>query len=142
MPGAGKEQDEEACGEIESAYPGYLGIQHAFYVGTLKGVGRVYHETDANTYCKIAHAKFYTTQTPTKAMQASPAGQWITAADLLNDRVLPFYEENDLPVLWILTDRGTEYCGRVDKHDFQLFCVVNDIDHTKTEVVAGFRTSS
>lgn len=33
-----------------------------------------------------------------------------------------------------LSDRGTEYCGRVDKHDYQLFLAINDIDHTKTKV--------
>ncbi len=48
--------------------------------------------------------------------------------------MLPFHEEHDLPVLRIMTDRGTEYCGRVDKHDFQLFLAINDIDHTKTKV--------
>ncbi len=83
---------------------------------------RVYQQTYVDTCCKVAHAKLYTTKTP------------ITAADPLNDRVLPFYEEHDLPVLRILTDRGTEYCGRVDKHDFQLFLAINDIDHTKTKV--------
>lgn len=56
------------------------------------------------------------------------------AANLLDDRVLPFHEEHDLPALRIMTDRGTEYCGRVDKHDFQLFVAINDIDHTKTKV--------
>ena len=104
-----KKLDDEACGEIETAHPGYLGSQDTFYVGTLKGDGRVYQQTYVDTYCKVAHAKLYTTKTP------------ITAADLLNDRVLPFHEEHDLPVLRILTDRGTEYCGRVDKHDYQLF---------------------
>jgi transposase InsO family protein len=79
-------------------------------------------KTYADTYCKVAHAKLNTTKTS------------ITAADLLNDRVLPFQEEYDLPVLRIMTDRGTEYCGRVDKHDFQLFLAINDIDHTKTKV--------
>lgn len=117
-----KKQDDEVCGEIETAHPGYLGSQDTFYVGTLKGVGRVYQQTYVDTYCKVAHAKLYTTKTP------------ITAADMLNDKVLPFYEENDLPVLRILTDRGTEYCGRVDKHDYQLFLAINDIDHTKTKV--------
>ena len=117
-----KKLDDEACGEIETAHPGYLGSQDTFYVGTLKGVGRVYQQTYVDTYCKVAHAKLYTTKTP------------ITAADLLNDRVLPFHEEHDLPVLRILTDRGTEYCGRVDKHDYQLFLAINDIDHTKTKV--------
>ena len=117
-----KKHDDEACGEIETAHPGYLGSQDTFYVGTLKGVGRVYQQTYVDTYSKVAHAKLYNTKTP------------ITAADLLNDRVLPFHEENDLPVLRIMTDRGTEYCGRVDKHDFQLFLAINDIDHTKTKV--------
>ena len=113
---------DEACGEIETAHPGYLGSQDTFYVGTLKGVGRVYQQTYVDTYSKYAHAKLYTTKTP------------ITAADLLNDKVLPFYESHGLPVLRILTDRGTEYCGRMDTHDYQLYLAVNDIDHTKTKV--------
>ena len=117
-----KKLDDEACGEIETAHPGYLGSQDTFYVGTLKGVGRIYQQTYVDTYAKVAQAKLYTTKTP------------ITAADMLNDKVLPFYEEHDLPVLRILTDRGTEYCGRADKHDFQLFLAINDIDHTKTRV--------
>lgn len=117
-----KKHDDEACGEIETAHPGYLGSQDTFYVGTLKGVGRVYQQTYIDTYSKVAHAKLYTTKTP------------ITAADILNDYVLPFYEEYDLPVLRIMTDRGTEYCGRLDKHDYQLFLAINDIDHTKTKV--------
>ena len=92
-----KKHDDEACGEIETGHPGYLGSQDTFYVGTFKGVGRVYQQTYVDTYAKVAHCKLYTTKTP------------ITAADLLNDRVLPFYSEHDLPVLRILTDRGTEY---------------------------------
>jgi transposase InsO family protein len=116
-----KKLDDEACGEIETAHPGYLGSQDTFYVGTLKGVGRIYQQTYVDTYTKVAQCKLYTTKTP------------ITAADLLNDRVLPFYEAQDLPVLRILTDRGTEYCGRAETHDYQLFLAINDIDHTKTK---------
>ena len=117
-----KKLDDEACGEIETHHPGYLGSQDTFYVGTLKGVGRIYQQTYVDTYSSVAHAKLYTTKTP------------ITAADLLNDRVLPFMEENDLPVLRILTDRGTEYCGRAETHDYQLMLAINQIDHTKTKV--------
>lgn len=116
-----KKQDDEACGEIETAHPGYLGSQDTFYVGTLKGVGRIYQQTYVDTYAKVSQCKLYTTKTP------------ITAADLLNDRVLPFYEAHDLPVLRILTDRGTEYCGRAETHDYQLFLAINDIDHTRTK---------
>jgi transposase InsO family protein len=116
-----KQHDDEAVGEIETAHPGYLGSQDTFYVGTLKGVGRIYQQTFVDTYSKVAFAKLYSTKTP------------ITAADLLNDRVLPFFERHDLPMLRILTDRGTEYCGRAEKHDYQLYLALNDIDHTKTK---------
>ena len=90
-------------------------------MGTLKGVGRIYQQTYVDTYSKVAHCKLYTTKTP------------ITAADLLNDRVLPFYEAQGLTVLRVLTDRGTEYCGKPETHDYELFLAVNDIDHTKTK---------
>jgi transposase InsO family protein len=117
-----KQDDDLACGEIETAHPGYLGSQDTFYVGTLKGVGRVYQQTFVDTYSKVAFAKLYTTKTP------------ITSADLLNDRALPFFEEHSLPLLRILTDRGTEYCGKAEHHDYQLYLAVNDIEHTKTKV--------
>lgn len=116
-----KRHDDEACGEIETAHPGYLGSQDTFYVGTLKGVGRIYQQTFVDTYSKVACAKLYTTKTP------------ITAADLLNDRVLPLFIEQELPLLRILTDRGTEYCGKRETHDYQLYLAINDIDHTKTK---------
>lgn len=115
-----KKHDDEVSGEIETVHPGYLGSQDTFYVGTLKGVGRIYQQTFVDTYSKVAHCKLYTTKTP------------ITAADVLNDRVLPFYEQQQLPMLRILTDRGTEYCGK-ETHDYELYLALNDIDHTKTK---------
>jgi len=119
-----KKHDDEVCGEIETAHPGYLGSQDTFYVGNLKGVGRIYQQTFVDTYSKVAFAKLYITKTP------------ITAADALNDKVLPFFEQHQLPMLRILTDRGTEYCGRVDHHDYQLYLAINDIDHTKTKAMS------
>ena len=74
-----KKHDDEACGEIETAHPGYLGSQDTFYVFNLKGVGRIYQQTFVDTYSKVAFAKLYTTKTP------------ITAADMLNDKVLPYF---------------------------------------------------
>jgi transposase InsO family protein len=117
-----KQEDDVACGEIDTAHPGYLGSQDTFYVGTMKGVGRIYQQTYVDTYSKWAAAKLYSTKTP------------ITAADLLNDRVLPFMEEQEMGVLRILTDRGTEFCGKAETHDYQLFLALNDIEHTKTQV--------
>jgi transposase InsO family protein len=116
-----KKYDDEVCGEIETAHPCYLGSQDTFYVGHFKGVGRVYQQTYVDTYSKVAFAKLYTTKTP------------ITAADMLNDKVLPFFEEHELSVLRILTDRGTEYCGRAEQHDYELYLALNDIEHTKTK---------
>lgn len=117
-----KKDEDVACGEIETAHPGYLGSQDTFYVGTIKGVGRIYQQTFVDTYSKVAFAKLYTMKTP------------ITAADLLNDRVMPFFEQHDMGLLCILTDRGTEFCGKADSHDYQLYLALNNIDHTKTKV--------
>ena len=108
-------------GEIETAHPGYLVSQDTFYVGTLKGVGRIYQQTVVDTYSKVSAAKLYNTKTP------------ITAADTLNDKVLPFFDAYSIPILRMLTDRGTEYCGNKEQHDYELFLAVNDIDHTKTK---------
>ena len=116
-----KKEDDIACGEIETAHPGYLGSQDTFFVGTLKGVGRVYQQTFVDTYSKVAQCKLYTMKTP------------ITAADLLNDRVLPFYSQYEIPMLRILTDRGTEFCGKIEQHDYELYLVANEIEHTKTK---------
>ena len=50
--------------------------------------------------------------------------------------MLPFYEANELSVLRVLTDRGTEFCGKVEQHDYQLYLAINDIDHTKTKAMS------
>ena len=107
-------------GEFETECPGYCGAQDTFYVGTLKGVGRIYQQTFIDTYAKVGFAKLYDRKTP------------ITAADLLNDRVLPFYEENGVVLQRILTDRGTEYCGNPEHHEYELYLAVENIDHTRT----------
>jgi transposase InsO family protein len=112
---------KEATGEIESEHPGYLGSQDTFYVGTIKGVGRIYQQTFVDTYTKIAFAKLYDRKNA------------LVAADLLNDQVLPFFEEENVRLLRILTDRGTEFCGALEHHEYELYLAVEDIDHTKTK---------
>ena len=119
-----KRDDDIACGEIETARPGYLGSQDTFYVGTMKGVGRIYQQTFVDTYSKVAFAKLYSTKTP------------ITAADLLNDQVLPFFAAEEVGMLRILTDRGTEYCGKLEQHDYQLYLAMNDIEHSRTKAAS------
>ena len=114
-------QEKEAHGEIETEHPGYLGSQDTFYVGTLKGVGRIYQQTFIDTYCKVAFAKLYDRKNA------------LVAADILNDRVVPFFEEHDVRLLRVLTDRGTEYCGKREDHEYQLYLTLEDIDHSKTK---------
>lgn len=107
---------------VESAYPGYLLSQDTFMVGTLKGIGRIYMQAAIDTYGSYAFAKLYTSKLPE------------TAADLLYDRVLPFYESHALKVEHILTDNGREYCGRAMIHPYQIFLELNDIKHRRTKV--------
>lgn len=113
--------EKEAHGEIESLHPGYLGAQDTYYVGTLKGVGRIYQQTFIDTYTKMAFVKLYDRKNA------------LVAADVLNDRVIPFYEENEVRLLRILTDRGTEYCGNRERHEYQLYLAIEDIDHSRTK---------
>src|SRR3712207_2466444 len=112
--------DKEAHGEFESECPGYCGAQDTFYAGNMKGGGRIYQQTFVDTYSKVAFAKLYDRKTP------------ITAADLLNGRVLPFFEEDGVPLMRVLTDRGTEFCGRPGRHEYELYLAVEDVDHTRT----------
>jgi transposase InsO family protein len=114
-------QEKEAHGEIDTAHPGYLGAQDTYYVGTIKGVGRIYQQTFIDTYSKVAFVKLYDRKNA------------LVAADMLNDRVVPFFEEEEVPLLRILTDRGTEFCGNREHHEYQLYLAVENIDHSKTK---------
>lgn len=117
-----KKEKREAAGEIETEHPGYLGAQDTYYVGNIKGVGRIYQQTFVDTYSKMAFAKLYDRKTA------------IVAADLLNDKVVPFFEEQQIPLLRVLTDRGTEYCGKREYHEYELYLTIESIEHTKTKV--------
>ena len=114
-------QEKEAGGEIETAHPGYLGSQDTYYVGTIKSIGRIYQQTFIDTYSKVAMVKLYDRKNA------------LVAAALLNDRVLPLFEEQQIPLLRVLTDRGTEYCGHREHHEYQLYLALENIDHTKTK---------
>ena len=102
--------------------PGILRrVRTLSHVGTLKGVGRIDQQTFVDAYAKVGFAKLYDRKTP------------LTAAGRLNDRVIPFYEEHGIPLQRVLTDRGTEYCGTHDRHEYELYLAVEDIDHTRTK---------
>jgi len=114
-------EEKKAHGEIETHHPGYLGAQDTYYVGNIKGVGHIYQQTYIDTYAKVAFTKLYDRKNA------------LVAAEMLNDKVVPFYEQHNLRLLRILTDRGTEYCGAREQHEFQLYLAIEDIDHTKTK---------
>lgn len=85
-------------------------------------MGRIYQQTFIDTYSKVAFVKLYDRKTP------------LTAADLLNDRVVPFFDAHGVPLVRVLTDRGTEYCGSPERHEYELYLAIENIDHTRTKV--------
>lgn len=117
-----KHNPEFAERHVETFYPGYLLCQDTFYVGTLKGVGRLYLQAVVDTYSSLAFAKLYTSKIA------------ITAADILNDRVLPFFAKERIAINAVLTDNGKEYKGKEGEHPYELFLALSDIEHRFTKV--------
>lgn len=107
---------------VRERMPGLLrGARYVLRRHVKKGVGRVYQQTAVDTYSKVAFAKLYDRKTP------------LTAADLMNDRVVPFFDEHKIVVSRVLTDRGTEFCGRPESHEYELYLAIENIDHTRTK---------
>ncbi|CAP56629.1 putative transposase [Gluconacetobacter diazotrophicus PA1 5] len=119
-PGEGQGR-QGGLGRVETEVPAIAAPRIPSMSAPLKGVGRVYQQTFVDTYSKVGFAKLYDRKTP------------VTAADLLNDRVIPFFELHDLPLQRVLTDRGTEFCGSHDRHEYELYLAVENIDHTRTK---------
>lgn len=114
-------EEKEAHGEIETEHPGYLGCQDTYYVGNIKGVGRIYQQTFLDSYSKVTLVKLYDRK------------HAITAADMLNDRVLPWFEQQGVALLRILTDRGSEFCGNRERHEYALYLDLENIEHSCTK---------
>lgn len=115
-------EEQQSQGEIESPHPGFLVARDTYYIGYIKGVGKIYQQTAIDTHSNVGFAKVYTEKTS------------LTAADFLNDKVLPFFDEQYIRVLRILSDNGAQYCGRTESHTYQLFLHLNDIEHTRIKV--------
>lgn len=109
---------------IEAPTPGYLGCQDTYYVGTLKGIGRIYAQTFIDANCAVGFAKLYLSKMP------------MTAVDLLHERVLPFYDAHGVALERVLTDNGREYCGRPLHHPYELYCTVQQLEHRTTKVAS------
>ena len=98
---------------VESAAPGELLSADTFYVGTLKGVGKVYLHAVVDTYGSYAFGFLHVSKQPEAAVA------------VLHNEVLPFYRRLKLSVKAILTDpanpslNGREFCGS-ERHPYEL----------------------
>lgn len=117
-----KKAEREEHGEIETHHSGFLFGQDTYYVGYIKGVGKIYQQTGIDTYSSVGFAKLYLEKTQT------------VAADFLNSKALPFFDEHGISIIKTLTDNGKEYCGNQNTHHYQLFLYLNDIEHSRTKV--------
>jgi len=106
---------------VESSRPGELLSQDTFFVGHLKGVGKVFLHACVDTYGSYAFGFLHTGKKPE------------CAAALVHNDILPFYKEHGLTVGAILTDNGREFCG-TENHPFELYLALNDIEHRRTKV--------
>jgi len=107
---------------IEAPHTGALVAVDTFFVGTLKGVGKVYLQTAIDCHSRYAWARLYPNKLP------------VTAVQLLNNDVLPTFERHNAPVEVVLSDNGREFCGREDRHPYELFLQLEGIGHRRTQV--------
>ena len=116
----GRIQDPEQ--HVESSHPGFLLCQDTYFVGTIKGVGKIYMQSVVDAHCSLGFAKLYLCKAP------------MTAVDVLHDRVVPFYEGHDTELDHILTDNGREFCGRELQHPLELYLSISQIQHRRTQI--------
>ena len=107
---------------IETKHTGDLVAVDTFFVGTLKGVGRVYLQSVIDCHSRYAWGRLYTSKLP------------VTAVHVLNEDVLPFFEQHGAGITTILSDNGREFCGRPDRHPYELFLQLEGIEHRTTKV--------
>lgn len=107
---------------ITAPQPGYLQCQETYFVGTIKGVGKIYQQTVFDVHNSLVFAQLYRSKV------------LMTAVDLLDDRALPFYEEHGMEVERLLTDNGREFCGRPLGHAYELYLAIQQVQHRRTEI--------
>lgn len=107
---------------IETRHTGDLVAVDTFFVGHLKGVGKVYLQTVIDCFSRYAWGRLYTSKLP------------VTAVHVMNNDVLPTFEAHDARVSTVLSDNGREFCGRPDRHPYELFLQLEEIEHRTTKV--------
>jgi len=116
-----REKEKKKETHIKAFYPGYLFCQDTFYVGTIKGLGRIYQQTGIDAYSNFGFAKVYTNKKTDSAI------------DFVETKALPVYEMFQIPLDRTLTDNGKEYTTHWvnGKHDYEIFLASCGITHTK-----------
>lgn len=112
-------EEKRAHGEIDTYYPGFLVAQDTYYAGYIKGVGHICQQAVIDTYSKIGFAKLYDRKNALVPQICSTIGLFL------------FFEQHDLRLIRMLTDRGTKFCGNWENHEYELYLIVEDIDHSK-----------
>jgi transposase InsO family protein len=107
---------------IEAPHTGALVAVDTFFVGTLKGVGKLYLQTAIDCHSRHAWARLYPSKLP------------VTAVHLMNSDVIPTFEAHGAKIDTVLSDNGREFCGRPDQHPYELFLQLEDIEHRTTRV--------
>lgn len=107
---------------IETSHTGELVAVDTFFVGTLKGIGRIYMQSVIDCCNRYAWGRLYTSKLP------------LTAVHVLNNDVLPTFEAHQARIETILSDNGREFCGREDRHPYELFLQLEEIEHRRTKV--------
>ena len=107
---------------IEAPFTGALVAVDTFFVGALKGVGKVYLQTAIDCHARYAWARLYPSKLP------------VTAVHAMNHDVIPTFEEHGAKIEVVLSDNGREFCGRPDQHPYELYLQLEDIEHRTTRV--------
>jgi len=116
-----REVEKQKEAHIQAYYPGYLFCQDTFYVGTIKGLGRIYQQAGIDAYSNFSFAKVYLDKKADSAI------------DFVKSKVIPVYGILQIPLDRILTDNGKEYTThwKNGKHDYEIFLAKRGIRHSR-----------
>jgi transposase InsO family protein len=121
-----KRLNEASDQHVEANRPGELLSQDLYFVGIIKGVGKIYLQSAVDCSCSVGFARLCLNKLP------------INSVALVHEKILPFYDTLGVSVASILTDRGREYCGREDTHVYELYLGAQNIEHRKTRPASPY----
>jgi hypothetical protein len=121
-----KKLNEATDQHVEVNSPGELLSQDLYFIGYIKGVGKIYTQAAVDCATSVGFAKIVPNKLP------------IHSAALLHEKVVPFFDSFQVPILDVLTDQGREYHGDPCKHAFELYLGSMNIGHRLTRVASPY----